>query len=155
MNNNKEKTIAVNAIQNGTVIDHIPSNCVFKVISLLKLEGIDTPMVFATNLESQKLITKAIIKISDVFFEDSDINKIALIAPQAKLSIIKDYEVVEKKAVRVPDNVVGLVKCFNPMCITNHENITTKFTVIPNNNISLKCIYCEKITNQEDFELTT
>jgi len=84
------KTLQVSAIKNGTVIDHIPSNCLFKVISMLHLDGLQNQMTFGTNLESSKLASKAIIKISDRFFADSDINKIALIAPQVKLSIIEN-----------------------------------------------------------------
>ena len=111
-------------------------------------------MVFAMNLESQKVKSKALIKISDVFFDDADVNKIALIAPQVKLSVIKEYEIVEKKKVRVPDTITGLARCFNPQCITNHEAVTTRFSVIKQNEgISLKCHYCEKITIQEHIQL--
>jgi len=125
----------------------------FKVISLLRLDKIETPVTFATNLESKKMSSKAIIKISDLYFEDSDVNKIALVAPQVNLSIIKNYEVVEKKVVKVPGIIVGLVKCFNPKCITNHEEVTTRFTVLTQNGIALKCHYCEKITGQENIQL--
>lgn len=147
------KTLQVSAIKNGTVIDHIPSNCLFKVISMLHLDGLQNQMTFGTNLESSKLASKAIIKISDRFFADSDINKIALIAPQVKLSIIENYTVVEKKVVKVPETVVGLAKCMNPKCVTNHEEMTTSFSVITSNGISLKCNYCEKITDQEHMDL--
>ena len=149
-----EKTLKVSAIKNGTVIDHIPSNCLFKVISLLNLDKVEKPITFGTNLDSRKLGSKAIIKISDMFFEDSDINKIALIAPEVKLSIIKNYEVVEKKVVKVPDEILGLATCFNPHCISNHESIETRFSVqVENGIISLKCKYCEKITDQERIVL--
>ena len=149
-----EQTLKVSAIKNGTVIDHIPSNCLFKVISLLRLDKVESPITFGSNLDSKKLTSKAIIKISDVFFEDSDINKIALIAPDVKLSIINDYKVIEKKVVAVPSEVVGLAKCFNPHCISNHEDITTRFDVLTDNgDIELKCKYCEKITDQEHMIL--
>jgi len=105
-------------------------------------------MTYGSNLESKKLGSKAIIKISDKFFEDEEINKIALVAPQAKLNIIKDYLVVEKKVVEVPDKIVGIAKCVNPKCITNFEEVTTKFTVINKETVDLKCHYCEKITDQ-------
>ena len=98
--------------------------------------------------ESKYYHRKAIIKISGVFFEDEDINRIALVAPDAKLNIIKDYEVVEKKVVEVPDTIVGIAKCMNPKCITNFEAVTTRFKVVSKKNVSLKCHYCEKITNQ-------
>ena len=143
------KQLKVSAIKNGTVIDHIPAKSLFKVISILGLDKIDTPITFGTNLESKRLGNKAIIKLSDKFFIDNDINKISLIAPQAKLNIIKNYEVVEKKLVEVPNEIVGIVRCVNPKCITNEENVITRFKVVSREDVSFKCHYCEKITDQE------
>jgi aspartate carbamoyltransferase regulatory subunit len=147
------KQLSVSAIQNGTVIDHIPAKNLFKVISILGLDHIDSQITFGTNLESKKLGRKAIIKISDKYFEDADINRIALVAPDAKLNIIRDYEVVEKKVVEVPDVIVGIAKCMNPKCITNFESVTTRFRVVSKKNVTLKCHYCEKITNQENLQI--
>ena len=147
------KQMSVSAIQDGTVIDHVPANNLFKVIQILGLDRIDNQITFGTNLESKKLGRKAIIKISGVFFEHEDINRIALVAPDAKLNIIKDYEVVEKKVVVVPDTIVGIAKCMNPKCITNFESVKTRFKVISKKNVSLKCHYCEKITNQENLQI--
>lgn len=150
----KEKTEKkVSAIQNGTVIDHIPANVCFKVVNILGLETIDTPITVGTNLKSNQLGSKGIIKIADKFFEKDDINKIALIAPQAKLNIIKDYQVIEKRVVEVPETVKAIAKCVNPKCVTNVENISTKFVVINKEKVDLKCHYCEKITNQENIEI--
>ena len=147
------KQLSVSAIQNGTVIDHVPAKNLFKVIQILGLDKIDTQITFGTNLESKKLGKKAIIKISGIYFEDEDINRIALVAPDAKLNIIRDYEVVEKKVVVVPDSITGIAKCMNPKCITNFENVTTKFRVVSKINVALKCHYCEKITNQENLHI--
>lgn len=147
----KDKQLIVSAIKNGTVIDHIPAKNLFKVISILSLDQIDSQITFGTNLESKKLGSKAIIKIADKYFLDEEINKIALVAPQAKLNIIRDYEVVEKRVVEVPDSFVGIVKCVNPKCITNFESITTKFTVVSKSEVALKCKYCEKITQQDQM----
>lgn len=152
MGNIQGKQMVVSAIKNGTVIDHIPSKSLFKVISILKLENIDTQITFGLNLESKKLGSKAIIKIADKFFEQDDINKIAILAPEAKLSIIKNYEVVEKKVLTCPEKIQGITKCFNPKCVTNHQNITPKFSVIATEpNVRLKCEYCEKTTDFEHF----
>ena len=147
------KQLSVSAIENGTVIDHIPARNLFKVIQILGLDKIDNQTTFGTNLDSQKLGKKAIIKLAGIFFEDDDINRIALVAPQAKLNIIKGYEVVEKSVVEVPDEITGIVKCVNPKCITNFEGVSTKFKVISKEIVSLKCNYCEKITDQENLEL--
>ena len=148
----KDKTqLQVNAIKNGTVIDHIPAKNLFKVISILGLDKIESLITFGTNLESKKLGSKAIIKIADIFFQDEEINKISLVAPDAKLNIIKDYEVIEKKVVVVPDNIIGITKCFNPVCITNNEHVKTKFHVMSKKNVTLKCHYCEKVMDAEQF----
>jgi len=147
------KQLSVSAIQDGTVIDHVPAKNLFKVIKILGLDRIDNQVTFGTNLDSKKLNRKAIIKISGVFFEDEDINKIALVAPDAKLNIIRDYEVVEKKVVKAPDNIIGIAKCMNPKCITNFESVVTKFKVISRKNVALKCHYCEKITNHENLRI--
>lgn len=142
------KKLSVSAIENGTVIDHIPAQNLFKVINILGLDKIDNLITFGANMESRRLGTKAIIKVADKFFEFEEINRIAVVAPHAKLNVIKGYNVVEKKVVEVPDHIEGIIKCVNPKCITNFENIKTKFEVIDKQNVSLKCHYCEKITDQ-------
>lgn len=147
----KKLKLKVSAINNGTVIDHIPSENLFKVISILGLQKVKSQITFGANFESEKLGSKAIIKLSDVFFEADEINKISLIARNANLNIIRDYEVVEKRLVVVPDEVIGIVKCFNPKCITNNEEITTHFNVISKNPLDLKCKYCEKITHEDQM----
>ena len=149
----KDKILEVSAIENGTVIDHIPAKALFKVISILRLDSLDKQITFGTNFDSKKLGKKAIVKLSDTFFKDKDINKIALVAPQAKLNLIRDYSVVEKKVVEVPDEIIGIAKCMNPKCITNNERIVTRFTVVSKREVKLKCHYCEKITDQEHMEI--
>lgn len=149
----KDKQLIVTAIKDGTVIDHISSDSLFKVISILGLDKLDKLMTFGNNLDSKKLGKKGIIKLSEVFFDNEDINKIALVAPSAKLNIIRNYEVVEKMKVEIPDKVEGIIKCVNPKCITNNETVTTKFTVISKDQVKLKCHYCEKITSSENLDM--
>jgi len=148
-----DKKLQVSAIKNGTVIDHIPASGLFKVIKILGLDKIEKQITFGTNLESKRLGLKAIIKLADIFFADVDINKISLIAPEAKLNIIKDYKVVEKKIVEVPDSIGGIAKCGNPKCITNHERIKSRFTVVNKKQVAIKCHYCEKITDSTHMEI--
>jgi aspartate carbamoyltransferase regulatory subunit len=149
----KKLKLKVSAIKDGTVIDHIPAQNLFAVINILGLNKIENQITFGTNLESVKLGSKAIIKVSDKFFEDEEINKIALIAPNAKLNIIKDYEVIEKRVVEIPSLITGIVKCFNPKCITNNETIMTKFAVVSKSPLALKCYYCEKITDKDHLQI--
>lgn len=149
----KDKQLIVTAIKEGTVIDHIPSESLFNVIAILGLDQLNTLITFGNSLESKKLGKKGIIKVSDVFFSTEEINKIALIAPTAKLNIIRDFEVVEKVKVEIPDRVEGIIKCVNPKCITNHEVVSTKFTVVSKDPIKLKCHYCEKITSRQNLDM--
>lgn len=149
----RSKVLEVSALKNGTVIDHIPADRLFKVMNILDLENLEEMITFGTNLKSKHFGKKAIIKLSGVFFKTSEINRIALVAPQAKLNIIKDYQVTEKKIVEVPDEIRGIVKCVNPVCITNHENVKTKFEVINKEKIQLRCHYCDKITDWEHMNI--
>ena len=84
----------VAAIKNGTVIDHIPTNKTYQVVSLLKLENLDTPITIGYNYRSKKLGHKGIIKVEDRFFTDEEISRLSVVAPNIVLNIIKDYEVV-------------------------------------------------------------
>ena len=152
MNQNK-KELQVAALQNGTAIDHIPSEQLFKVVSLLGIEKLKTPVTIGYNLDSKKMGSKGIIKISDKFFEEDEINRISLIAPTVNLNVIKDYEVCEKKTVQLPDILRGIVKCNNPKCITNNEPMKTVFKVIDKHNVTLKCRYCELKIKKEDIIL--
>ncbi len=145
------KELKVSAIENGTVIDHIPSKSVFQVIKILHLEDTGDMVLFGTNLESKKLGKKGIVKVSNKFFKKHEINKIGLVAPSATLIVIKDYKVTEKREVQLPDTIEEIVKCFNPNCITNHERVNTKFTVIDKKDVKLRCNYCEKITDKKNM----
>jgi aspartate carbamoyltransferase regulatory subunit len=145
------KELKVSAIENGTVIDHIPPQSVFQVINILGLDKLNQQIMVGTNLESKKLKKKGIIKVSKKYFESEEINKIALVAPSATLIVIKDYTVVYKATVEIPDRINKIVKCINPNCITNHENIPTKFNVVDKLDLRLHCTYCEKYTKKENI----
>ncbi|MDR2585586.1 MAG: aspartate carbamoyltransferase regulatory subunit [Prevotellaceae bacterium] len=154
MNIDNEKKLQVSAIKDGTVIDRIPPLSLFKVIEILGLDHTGNQITFGTNLDSKHLGKKAIIKIADSFFEDEDINRIALFAPDAKFNIIKNYEVIEKRQVAIPEHISGIAKCFNPKCITNHQNVKTRFTTKKGKEgISLVCHYCEKITQTKNLQI--
>ena len=150
MSENKQE-LQVAALKNGTVIDHIPSEKLFTVVSLLGLEHMDCNITIGFNLESKKLGKKGIIKIADKFFCDEEINRISVVAPHVKLNIIRDYEVVEKREVYIPDDLKGIVKCANPQCITNNEPMATHFEVIDQERVTIKCHYCERKINKEDI----
>lgn len=151
MSAEKKKELQVAALENGTAIDHIPPTQLFKVASLLGLENMNNTITIGNNLLSSKMGSKGMIKIADKFFCDEEINRIALIAPNVILNEIRDYEVVEKKRITLPDKLIGLVKCNNPKCITNNEPMDTHFDVIDKEKGTIKCRYCERKINKEDI----
>lgn len=150
MNKNKQRLL-VAALENGTVIDHIPADKLFTVVAILKLHRLENKITIGYNLISEKLGKKGIIKISNKFFDKDDLNRISVVAPHVRLNIIRDYEVVEKREVEMPEKLVGIVKCANPKCITNNEPMTTHFHVIDKEKCIIKCHYCEKEQTKEDI----
>ena len=142
------KELVVSALENGTVLDHIPAENVYKALNILNLKGIENQITIGINLNSKQNGKKGIIKIADMFFEDNELNKLALLAPEATVNVIRDFKVVEKKKVELPKEIFGIAKCRNPKCVTNHQPITTRFTVnVKGNETTLLCHYCEKISD--------
>ena len=149
----KRQELQVAALRSGTVIDHIPSDKLFQVVSLLHLDKMETPVTIGYNLKSGKMGSKAIVKVSDKFFTDEELNQLAVITPNVTLCIIRDYEVVEKKEVILPETLIGLVKCSNPMCICNHEPMATRFHVVDAEKRIVKCSYCNHEMSLEKISM--
>ena len=146
--------IMVTPIENGTVIDHIPTEKTFEVATLLNLESLSTPVTIGYNYRSKKIGRKGIIKVADKFFTDEEISRLSVVAPNVVLNVINDYEVVEKKTVTTPDELRGIVKCNNPKCITNNEPMDTLFHVVDKEHGVLRCHYCEKEQDINKVKLT-
>ena len=137
--------LVVSALENGTVLDHIPAENVYKALDLLGLKDIQNQITIGINLNSKAQGRKGIIKIENRFFEDEELGKLALIAPMATVNVIRDFKVVEKKKLELPKEVIGIAKCRNPKCVTNHQPIKTRFTTPKKGDeISLLCHFCEK-----------
>lgn len=147
-----KKELVVSAIENGTVIDHIPTDVVYQVIRILGLERYPDEVLIGNYLHSEKFGRKGIVKVKNKFFDRDEVNKIALVAPLASIITIRNYAVVEKKQAQIPDHVDKVIKCMNPKCITNCEAIETKFDVVEKTPLKLKCHYCEKFTTKETMK---
>lgn len=147
----KREKLMVAAIENGTVIDHIPSGKLFEVIRLLHIEDLEQDTVFiGYNLPSRQMQRKSIIKIANRFFSQSELNQLSVVAPDVTLSIIRNYEVIEKRPVTLPDELINIVRCKNPKCICNNEPMSTRFVV---NGAWLKCHYCEMEQTLDEVKL--
>ena len=141
------KELRVQPIKNGTVIDHIPAGMALKVLHILGIpdRGIGSIVSVAMNVRSNVMGKKDIVKVEDRELEPKEVDKIALIAPRATINIIRDYEVVEKHRVKLPKEVIGILKCPNPTCISNsREPIESRFIVISDNPPRVRCYYCER-----------
>lgn len=149
----KKEKLLVAAIENGTVIDHIPTNKLFKVAAILGLEEMTSPITLGNNLPSTKQGQKGVIKISGRFFTEEELSRIAILAPNVRLNIIKDYEVVEKRAISLPENIIDLVRCPNPKCITNNEPMKTHFIVEDDQEEVMRCKYCGRKIHPNQIEL--
>lgn len=144
-----KKELVVPRIENGTVIDHIPTTALYQVIRILGLEKYQDEVLIGNYLNSEKLGKKGIVKIKNKHFSKEEISKIALVAPYATIIKIQDFAVIDKFATDVPDHIDNFVKCANPKCITNFEQIPTQFDVVDKENLKLKCHYCEKFTTKD------
>ena len=151
MNNPPKKELSVNAIENGTVIDHIPGESTLKVVEILS--NPDDIMTIGVNLPSKSLIKKGFVKISNRFLTEEETSKIALIAPTAKVNIIKNYKIVSKSIVHLPLQVKGIVKCNNPICISNKEAMLSVFNVLKSTPLKMRCHYCERTMGSNELHL--
>ncbi len=147
-----ERVLKVEKIKNGIVIDHIPCGMSLKVLKILNIErDIGSTVTLAMHVKS-KNGWKDIVKIEDRSLEEKEIDKIALIAPNATVNIIKNYEVVKKHRVKIPDKIKGIVRCINPRCITNQkEPVESEFFVISKEPLIIKCKYCEREMNAREI----
>ncbi len=132
----------VEAISSGTVVDHIPASATLKVAQLLT--GSDDQVFVGMNLRSARSGRKGVVKIAGRELDQRTLSCLALIAPGATVSIIRDYGVAQKVTVPVPERFEGVAKCANPNCVTVHERWTTRFTVVGTDPLIVRCIYCER-----------
>ncbi|QUJ67884.1 aspartate carbamoyltransferase regulatory subunit [Photobacterium sp. GJ3] len=142
----KDTQLQVEAIKNGTVIDHIPANIGIKVLRLFQLHEASERVTIGLNLPSSAQGTKDLIKIENVFLNEELANQLALYAPNATVNQIEDYQVVKKLTLSLPDQIHAIFKCPNSNCITHNEPVDSSFKVLTKREeVRLKCKYCEKV----------
>lgn len=146
-----KEQLMVAALENGSVIDHIPTDKLFTIVKILGLDKTNEEVVIANNLESKMMGRKGLIKIAEKFFTEEEISKLAVVCENIRITVIRNYEVAEKREIKLPENLVNIVKCANPVCITNNEPMKTRFRVI--NPLTVKCHYCGKEQKIENIKL--
>lgn len=149
----KSKEMRIQKIKAGTVIDHITSGYALAVLQILGITGREGDVIsIAMNVQSKRLGKKDIIKVEGREITAEEINRIALVAPKASINIIRDYKVHKKTRISVPDEIIGIVQCANPSCITNNERgIRSNFRVVDRTPVILRCTYCKRITGHNQI----
>ncbi len=150
----KKEQLTVGRIENGTVIDRIPNGRALHIMKIIGVKNNHPAIVsVAMNVPSRKLGKKDIVKVEDKELKDEETNKIALIAPRARINIIRGGKVIQKKDVKLSKEVEGVIRCANPNCVTNQrEPVRSRFTVESENPIELRCYFCERKMNQKKVE---
>ena len=152
----EQSDLLVRRIKDGTVIDHINEGKGLRVLEALEIDGSRGNVItIALNMPSGKLKKKDMIKVEGRFLEDDDTNKLAVIAPSTTVNIIKDYKLVEKRRVSLPNQIEQIFRCSNPDCITNsQEHIESTMEVMDKENLVLKCRYCGRILDVNDLKVS-
>jgi aspartate carbamoyltransferase regulatory subunit len=147
--------LKVSKIKNGTVIDHITAGMAPAVLKILGIErGCSDTVIVAMNVRSQRLGLKDMVKVENRALEAETVKKIAIVAPQATVNIIKDMNVVEKIHVELPQELIGIVRCPNRNCITNSgERVVPYLTVESREPLAMRCHYCESLVEGPAAEL--
>jgi aspartate carbamoyltransferase regulatory subunit len=141
------RELKIQPIKNGTVIDHIGNGLALEVLKIIGVKDLDkdSTVSVALHVRSQKLGWKDIVKVENMELSARKVNAIALIAPTATISIIREFKVRDKRVVDLPGHIVGILRCPNPNCITNQrEPIESEFEIHRRRPAVLKCVYCDR-----------
>lgn len=149
-----EEKIRIVKIHDGTVIDHIRAGKALEVLKILGITGKDGNIVtLAMNISSSKIGKKDIVKVENRFLKDAEVARIALVAPEATINLIKDSKVIKKTRVELPETITDIFDCPNQRCVTNKERepIHSKYEVVSRTPVQLKCLYCWTIVEEADI----
>ncbi|HIJ97454.1 TPA: aspartate carbamoyltransferase regulatory subunit [archaeon] len=150
----KENVLKIERIKNGTVIDHLPAGTALTVMKVLGIrKNYKNSVSIAMNVKSKVLGMKDVVKVEDRILRDDETDKLSLIAQHATINIVRDYKVVKKSRVSVPKEIVGVLKCGNPTCITGkREPVMPVFSIEKESPIVLRCKFCERVMGAEQIE---
>ncbi len=147
-----EEKLKIDKITKGTVIDHIDAGYALTILNLTGLDESKNLMTIGVNVSSNKHRTKDIIKIEGVFLNETQMQQISILSPNGTISLIENYNVIEKKKVELPSMIRKLILCVSQTCISNSgEPIDTEFFVLEDKPLKIQCIYCERIYKIEEI----
>lgn len=148
-----EEKLKIDKIKKGTVIDHIDSGYALTILNLTGLDESPNLMTIGVNVTSKKYLKKDIIKIEGVFLNQIQMQQISILSPNATISLIEDYKVMEKKKVKLPNIIERLILCQNKTCISNSEKepISSEFLVLEEKPLKIQCVYCNRIYKLDEI----
>ena len=147
-----EEKLKIDKIKKGTVIDHIDSGYALTILNLTGLGESPNLMTIGVNVSSKKYSKKDIIKIEGEFLDEIQMQQISILSPNAKISLIDEYKVIEKKKVKLPAIIKHLILCQNKTCISNSaEPIETEFNVLEEKPLKIQCVYCNRIYKLDEI----
>jgi aspartate carbamoyltransferase regulatory subunit len=151
-----EEKLKIDKISKGTVIDHIDAGYALTILGLTGLDESKNLITIGVNVSSKKYQTKDIIKIENVFLNETQMQQISILSPNASISLIENYKVIEKKKVKIPRIIKKLILCVNQTCISNSdEPIDSEFLVLEEKPLKIQCVYCERIYKLEEIVFTS
>ncbi len=152
-----EDKLKIDKIKKGTVIDHIDAGYAITILNLTRLDETSDLMTIGVNVSSKKQEKKDIIKIENEFLNEVQMQQISILSPDATISLIEDYKVIEKKRVKIPHIIKRLISCVNKTCISNSEKepIDSEFTVLEEKPLKIQCVYCDRIYKLEEIIFTS
>ena len=152
-----EDHLRIDRIQKGTVIDHIHAGYALIILNLTGLDESQNLMTIGVNVSSKKFEKKDIIKIENVFLNKVQMQQISILSPNASISLIDNFKVIEKKKVEIPSKIKKLVMCVTQTCISNSEKepIDSEFLVLEENPLKIQCVYCERIYRLDEIIFST
>jgi aspartate carbamoyltransferase regulatory subunit len=143
-------TRTVEALKQGTVIDHIPAGQGVNILRLFKLAETGERITVGLNLSSRHMGAKDIIKVENVALTEEQANELALFAPKATVNVIDNFEVVKKHKLELPESIEGIFACPNSNCISHAEPVKSFFSVRAQaKDVKMKCKYCEKVFSKD------
>ncbi len=147
-----KKTLRVTKIKDGTVIDHISSGHALDVLKILGVTGrVAGVVTVAMNVPSKRHGAKDMLKIEGRELNSKEVDKIALLAPHATINIVRNYKVLGKQRVKLPEIIRGIMKCANPACVSNSdEPVQPTFYVEKEDPLRIRCHYCGHIMEKQD-----
>ncbi|TET57600.1 MAG: aspartate carbamoyltransferase regulatory subunit [Promethearchaeota archaeon] len=151
-----EEKLKIDKISKGSVIDHIDAGYALTILNLTGIDESKNLMTIGVNVSSKKYATKDIIKIENVFLNKTQMQQISILSPNATISLIENYKVIEKKKVKLPQIIKKLILCINQTCISNSdEPIDTEFLVLEEKPLKIQCVYCGRIYKLEEIVFTS